>query len=174
MKSIPFWQEQATLTSLQDVMFDLQKTAPESTWATRSLGWTTQAIAELTDAGFTQWWYVPAFPVSALQTLVLPEHRHLVSEVLPAPLFGDGTTGTKAVETYKAQRDSYVPECMNLIASLEESIRTQGFTTSLTLKWENEMASHIDGLHRIIALLSTYSATHNPTTVPTYIVCKNA
>jgi hypothetical protein len=135
-------------SSLEEVIQTLEKQKSGSSWAEATNHWSV-AYAQTLNGHNGDAWYKGLLSESDFQSIQMPAHGHGQGDEI---FFKLGTTANKAKEYFKDVRSPVGQECFNLILSLKEKIKKEGFTSTIALAVQNGIPGHLDGVHRILAL----------------------
>ena len=155
-------------SSLAEVVQSLKDDAVGSKWAQETNKWAIEYAEKLNEV-YGDNWYRGKLPVEMLSDILLPKHGHQEEKSGGTLLFSLDTSVKDAVERVKNPPVGYSSDCLELIISLKEKIKRDGFTSNIVLAVINGSLKHVDGLHRMLALKLLVDEGESIGPIPTFL-----
>lgn len=160
-----FHQEKSTM---EEVLKELDLETPDTPWARKTNILAADYARHLTEV-YKNNWSKGLLPKELFYEILLSKHQHSFED--DGCIFPLDTPITHVLDFYKDNDSKYAKECMDAIVSLKEKILKEGFTTTIILAVINDILKHVDGLHRIVALVLAMQEGYEYTPIPVYL-CK--
>lgn len=140
-------------SSYNEALTVLEASSKDTPWAEKTNPYVINAVRRMMSNNEGSW-TKGLLPEDALLSIVLPEHGHRILKEEPegALAFDNDTTLRQAADLFINNPGAFPVDCREHIASLQASIRREGFTSSVLLLIKDGQLRHGDGLHRLIAL----------------------
>lgn len=153
-------------TTVEEVLKKLDLETPGTPWARKTNILAANYVRHLDDV-YKGNWAKGFLPKELFFEILLPKHEHsLEAKVSIFPL---DTPLSEVLDFYKDSDSKHAKDCMDAILYLKEKIKKEGFTTTIILSVINDTLKHVDGLHRILALMIAMQEGYEYKPVPVYL-----
>lgn len=157
--------------SIQDVITSLVKHKDDTEWSAKTTHFAIDHIKEFENA-YNDRCVKGLLSKEYFLDVLLPFHGHMEDFKTGILLFPDNVSVKEAIEYCKNPHPKYTKNCSDYISFLKDQIKNNGFTSEITIELVDGKLSHIDGLHRMIALSLLLEDGYEYKPVPVYILIR--
>jgi hypothetical protein len=155
-------------TTYEAVLQNLRHDAEGTEWAAHTHVYSDYYAKHLNSTQ-TDSWHAGYLPKEWFLSIALQQHGHLTEGETGPLLFPEDTPVSRIAEYYHTVDPQYPQDCIQHINLLKEEIRQKGFTSNIVLALIEGKLTHIDGLHRIVALALLLEEGHEYMPIPVFL-----
>lgn len=169
MESIKLTLIDKTKVSTEEVLCRLRAQKCGTLWAEKTNYWAVDCAQHLGDKHGEVWWK-GILNKELIGQILLPNHGHSLGEGKDnIVFFPNNTRVADALSHIENFGGTEATECLRCIEHLKQEIKSKGFNTELFLAVTEDGLTHVDGLHRMIALQILISEGHALPDVPVFL-----
>ncbi len=144
--------QQHTEIQSEDVIAYLTDTMNDTAWAGRTNVYALYSVSHISKIPDSYWKKV-SLSQDEFFSILLQPHSHAVDADSAELIFPGNIPLSSVLDFYTNTNSLAAQKCMEEIQGLKKSILEHGFTSTIVLSEDEGQLRHLDGLHRVLALV---------------------